>query len=228
MNFCCANVSVLFADDAETAQRHYSDYLKHLFHNVYKAADGDEAWRLYEIYRPDILLLDIEMPGLNGLELARRIRKRDRRTRIIIATAHVDERRLLQAVELNLTRFLPKPFGRQALKEALSKAVSELDATPRIALCDGFEWDVAKRKLYGSDREIRLTASEQALFGLLASTPGQIFSPYTIEMHLWPDAFDDSDSAARIKTLIKRLRKKVPEGSIENVYGEGYRLNIPA
>ena len=227
MNYCYANISILFADDDETAKNHYAEYLGQLFHNVYAASDGEQAWKQYQIYRPDIILLDIEMPKINGLALAKKIRKEDKRARIIIATAHVDEHRLLQAVELNLTRFLPKPFGRQALKEALSKAVHELDTSPRIKLGAGYEWEIGTLKLYLHENELRLTGSEQALMTLLAEQPNHVVSPYMIEVHLWPNEDDSADNAARLKTLVKRLRKKLPEGAIENIYGEGYRLKTP-
>jgi len=228
MNFCYANTSILFADDAASAQQHYSEYLGQLFRNVYMAADGEEAWELYKSKQPDIVLLDIEMPMADGLTLARKIRERDRKTRIIIATAHADEKRLLQAVELGLTRFLPKPFGRQALKNALAKAVGELDLTPDIKLGHGFRWDCRQQKLFREDEEVRLTGRETALFTLLTSSPGTVFSFYTIEMDLWPGAHDETDIAPRLKTLVKRLRKKLPEGCIENIYGEGYRVMLLA
>ena len=227
MNECYANISILFADDATSSQQHYAKYLGQLFHNVYMAADGKTAWELYKSLRPDIVLLDIEMPQLDGLALARKIRERDYRTRIIMASGHGNEKRLLQAVELGLTRFLPKPFGRQALKEALAKAVSELDISPRVALSRHHQWDRNERKLYHGNHEIRLTPNEQALLSLLSSHPGRTFTLLTIEMHLWPNTNCESDINARLKPLLKRLRQKLPPGSIENIYGEGYRLISP-
>ena len=161
-----------------------------------------------------------------SISLARKIRAHNSRTRIIIASGHGNEQRLLQAVELGLTRFLPKPFGRRELKEALSKAVEELDVSPRLALSHTYRWDRQVRKLYRHEEEIKLTAKERELLTLLSSNPKQTFSPYTIETRLWPDAPHDTDLTARLKTLMKRLRKKLPPECIENSYGEGYRLRL--
>jgi len=227
MNYCYANISILFADDDTSAQQNYFEYLKQLFHKVYMADNGETALESYEKHAPDIVLLDIEMPQLDGLSLARKIRENDRRTRIIIASGHGNEKRLLEAVELGLTRFLPKPFGRRALKDALAKAVSELDTVPHLSLGNGFRWDVPGRKLYSDKEEIKLTGREQALLTLLSSKPGYTFSLYTIEMHLWPDSNLESGITSRLKTLVKRLRQKLPPGCIENIYGEGYRLKTP-
>ncbi len=224
MNYCYANVSILFADDMTSSRNHYAEYLGHLFHDVYEASDGEEVWKLYKEHRPDILLLDVEMPKMNGLDVAAKIRAVDKQTRIIIATAYVNEGRLLQAVELGLTRFLPKPFGRKILQETLEKAVLELDDRHYLDLGSGYRWNSSMHELHCDEALVRLTTSERALLSLFFSKPGQIFSNYTIELHLWPLDNDD-DTAPRLKALIKRIRKKLPEGCIENAYGEGYRLH---
>ncbi|MCJ7765972.1 MAG: response regulator transcription factor [Thiovulaceae bacterium] len=225
MNFCYANVSILYADDATTARKHYSEFLGHLFHVVYEAHDGEEALTLYEKHRPDIVLLDVEMPKMNGLEVAEKIRQKETTTRIIIATAHISEQRLLQAVELGLTRFLPKPFGRQALKEALAKAILELDHKYHLDLGDGYHWNSSKQELLHRKVPVKLTSREYALMTLLSSKTGQVLPFHTIELYLWPLDDDVEDTAPRLKALIKRIRKKLPKDCIENIYGEGYKLN---
>jgi len=224
MNYCYANVSILYADDATTARKHYAEFLGHLFHEVYEARDGEEALALYEKHHPDILLLDVEMPKMNGLEVAEKIRKTDKQTRIIIATGYVNEERLIKAVELGLTRFLPKPFGRQSFKETLEKAVLELDNRHYIDLGSGYQWNSSAYELLYEGKQVKLTSNERALLILLSSKPDQVFPNYTIENHLWPTGYDE-DTAPRLKALIKRIRKKLPSDCIENVYGEGYKLN---
>jgi two-component system, OmpR family, response regulator VanR len=222
----CDKLTLLYADDTESARHLYAEQLGQYFRQVYEAGDGREAWELYKRHRPDIILLDIEMPLLDGLEVAARIRENDKETRIIIATAYGDKNRLLQAVELGLTRFLPKPFGRKALKTALTKAVSERNEKRCVDLGAGYLWDQEHSGLRLKDRPVKLTPREHALLGLLASRPGQTFSFFAIELHLWPMDFAERDTDARLKTLVRRLRKKLPQGCIENVYGEGYKLNI--
>lgn len=225
MNYCYTNTSVLYADDEDMARSHYAGLLGLLFRNVYEARDGEEAWRYYQTYKPDIILLDIEMPKMNGLEVAEKIRRHDSQTRIIIATAYIDEKRLLLAVELGLTRLLPKPFGRQELKEALHKAVLELDHQDRTDLGNDYIWSRCEQQLYHRREPVKLTKHENALLNLLSSKPGYTFSAQSIELHIWPDLLDEEDSTSRLKALIKRIRKKLPELSIDNVYGEGYRLS---
>jgi len=212
MNYCYANVSILYADDATTARNHYAEFLGHLFHDVYEARDGEEAFELYEKHHPDIMLLDVEMP------------KVDSQTRIIIATGYVNEERLIKAVELGLTRFLPKPFGRKTFKETLEKAVLELDNRHYVDLGSGYLWNSSTYELLHEGKQVKLTSYERSLLILLSSKPDRVFPNYTIEHHLWPTGYDE-DTAPRLKALIKRIRKKLPSDCIENVYGEGYKLN---
>lgn len=224
MNFYYNGISVLFADDMASARENYLIYLKKLFHTVYSAENGKQAWQHYQEDKPDIMILDIQMPLISGLELARMIRENDPKTRIIIATAHHNESNLLQGIELNLTRLLPKPFGRRAFQDALAKAVGELNYFHYLPLDPTLSWDLNRRLLLANGVQINLTANERTLLSLLCSNPGQVFSYDAIEQELWPDIFVEGSNASRLKSLIKRLRKKLPQKSLENIYGEGYRL----
>jgi DNA-binding response OmpR family regulator len=164
------------------------------------------------------------MPKLTGLQIAEKIREHDPDTRIIIATAYTDETHLLQAVELGLTRFLSKPFNRKAFKAALDKAVREVIKTGSVDLGNGFAWDRKQNELSAFGQEVILTSKERTLLSLLASHPGQTVAFSTIELSLWPDTYGETDLLPRIKALVKRLRKKLPDECIKNVYGEGYRI----
>ncbi|MGB5793051.1 response regulator transcription factor [Poseidonibacter sp.] len=118
---------ILFVEDEEATRKNYVTYLKMLFSEVYEAKDGEIAYQLYKEKKPDILILDVNIPKLNGLELLEKIRENDYTTKAIMCTAHSDQNFLLQAVSLQLTKYLVKPVSRQELKEALDLAISELN-----------------------------------------------------------------------------------------------------
>jgi len=118
---------ILFVEDEEATRKNYVTYLKMLFSEVYEAKDGEIAYQLYKEKKPDILILDVNIPKLNGLELLEKIRENDYTTKAIMFTAHSDQNFLLQAVSLQLTKYLVKPVSRQELKEALDLAISELN-----------------------------------------------------------------------------------------------------
>ncbi len=221
---------ILYAEDEEATRLNYTRYLERLFETVYAVPDGEAALEAYHAYQPDILLLDINMPRRNGLEVAKEIRKVDKTTRILILTAHLERDKLLFATELGLTKYLPKPIQRGELKAALTEAVIQLEELrglqTNISLGEGYDWHPTTRQLHHHAEQIKLTRYEILLLELLLSKAGQIFSADEIALHLWNDDVEAVSQPRKIKDIIKRIRKKLPEGVIENVYGVGFRLVI--
>ena len=220
--------SILYAEDKAETRESYRAFLKESFKRVYVASDGREALELYQEHHPDILLLDINMPEIDGLELCTRVRERDSRTRVVMLTAHAEQERLLQAMELGLTRYLLKPVKRQEFKEALQKAVGELDRMQDgevlLSLGQGYLWDRKLKKLTHHNHEVKLTKREIILLECLSERSGYTFSFEEILYSFWDKGIEKELTEDGLKALIKRLRQKLPSGAIENVFGVGYRL----
>lgn len=220
--------SILYAEDKAETRESYTAFLQDSFKTVYVAADGAEALSLYNQHHPDILLLDINMPEIDGLEVSRKVRERDSRTRIIMLTAHAEQERLLKAMELGLTRYLLKPVKRQEFKEALQKAVGELDTMQdgetQLSLGEGYMWDRKLKKLTCRNQEVKLTKREIILLECLSERSGYTFSFEEILYSFWDKGIEKELTEDGLKALIKRLRQKLPSGAIENVFGVGYRL----
>lgn len=221
--------TILYAEDEEQTRLNYTHYLNRIFKEVYSANNGEEVLKLYEKHKPDILLLDINMPKINGLTVAKTIRIKDKKTRIIILTAHLEQDKLLFAAELNLTKYLPKPISRNNLKRALSEAVTQLEELNKnsdlIYFDDNYVWNKKSRKLKHGDEDIKLTKYEILLLELLGSKQNRIFTLDEISFHLWSDVEDLELNTTKLKDIIKRIRKKLPKNSIENIYAAGYKLN---
>ena len=92
--------SVLYIEDEKDIRANYVNYLDRHFEKVYEAADGEEGYEKYKKNRPDIMIVDINLPKLNGLELVRRIRENNHSTKVIMLTAHSETKSLLEATEL--------------------------------------------------------------------------------------------------------------------------------
>ena len=107
---------ILFVEDDQVIRENYVTYLKMFFSEVFEAEDGEKAYELYKLKKPDIMIIDINIPKLNGLDLLERIRENDYSTKAIMLTAHSDKSFLLKAVGLKLTRYLVKPVSRKDLK----------------------------------------------------------------------------------------------------------------
>jgi len=103
------DISILVAEDETKLLHTMVEYLQLFFTHVYAAENGLRAYELYLEKHPDIIIADIHMPLLDGLSLIKKIRREDRKTKIIITTAHSDKEKLLQAIELNLVKYLIKP-----------------------------------------------------------------------------------------------------------------------
>ena len=223
------NLTILYAEDEDQTRENYVKFLNKYFKEVYSASNGKEAFELYKNKKPNILLLDINMPFINGLQLAKEIRIKDKNTRIIILTAHLEQDKLLFAAELNLTKYLPKPVTRAELKLALFEASNqykELNAVSNlINLDENHIWNKDTLKLFKNNEEIKLTKHEILLFDILSSKENRIFTIDEISFHLWNDIEDYDVSSNKLKDIIKRVRKKIPKNSIENVYAAGYKLN---
>lgn len=120
-------LKVLYAEDEEGIRKNIADSLRYYVKEVFETSNGDEAYRIYQDKASDIILSDIHMPILNGIELVKKIREQDRKTPIIMITAHIDKKYLMDAVELHMEKYLVKPIDLDILLQTLEKCVSILD-----------------------------------------------------------------------------------------------------
>ena len=224
-------ISLLYIEDDSDIQEIYLDSIKEEVKTVHLASNGEEGYEAYLELKPDIILLDIEMPKLNGLALAKKIREKDREVKIIITTAYGEQSNLLQAIELYLLKFILKPIQPLELKDALRKAKKEIalerKAEEKIIyeLDEATMWDFESEKLYSGSEEVKLTKNERRLLKLLSTNKDKIFTFFEIFDHISYDDFDKEYDANQVRALVKLLRKKIPKESIINIYGEGYRFN---
>jgi len=220
---------LLYVEDDGEVRRNYVEYLERFFRNVYEARDASEAMSLYRSKKPSILIIDINLPGQSGIDFLREIRKTDHATKAIMLTGNSDVETLLSATELKLTKYLVKPVSRSDLREAITLAQEEILhystlSNKIINMKDSFYWDSENRKLMHDDEEQDLTKKEIELLALLFSNIKKIFSVDDIIFELW--SYTDEPKNDALKTLIKTLRKKLPKGSIKNIFGVGYRVEI--
>jgi len=218
------DISILIAEDESELREYLKEYLQIFFKKVYVAKCGNEAYIKYLEKRPDIILSDINMPNLDGLSMIRKIRERDTETDIIIMSAHSEQEKLLQAIELGLVTYLIKPINSQKLKDVLLNLVDKLRSSKkRIYLSKEIFWDKATSTLWNSEKHISLKEKELMLFKLLCSRTNHTFTAEDIFKHLYGDS-DKKFSEYSITSFIKRLRAKLPENLIQNEYGLGYKI----
>ena len=217
--------TILYVEDDEGVRTINARFLKRMFNELYLAVDGEEAYELYNKYSPDIILTDINMPRLNGIDLSKRIRENDSSVKIIISTAFSDKKYLLDAIELNLEKYIIKPLNSRNLLPALTKAVNSLENETnfKVILDENFYFDNNTSLFYNCDVIIDLNKKELLFLKLLVQNMNRIVSYEEIEQKVWENEYMSLNS---LRTTIGFLRKKLPFNCIKNISNMGYKLNL--
>ncbi|MBU1668732.1 response regulator transcription factor [bacterium] len=216
--------TVLYAEDDAHVQSSVVEYLSRYFKEVYVANDGKEALSFYGKKSPDALILDIDMPYIDGLKLAKIIRETNSIVPIVMLTAFTDTDKLLKATELNLCKYLVKPVDPFEFKEVMQKLSLRLEANASICinLQEGYRWNKELKELSHHGTVISLSQKEQILLNLFVSKRDECVTFTEIMALVWEESFDVEISIQSVKFQVTLLRKKLPKNSIKNVYGKGY------
>ena len=217
--------SLLYVEDEAFIRKIAVSFLKDLFYEVYEADDGKMALELYKEKKPNIIITDIKMPKMDGLELCKEIRNSDDSTPIIILTAYSHTEYLLKATELNLVKYLIKPVEEEALLEAINSCFEKIESkSPSIInVGEGYFFDSFNHILTYESTIIKLTASQILLLEILIKNKGQIVSYSQLENSIW---YDSAMSKDALRCLVRDIRKVTYKGIIKNFSKMGYRVNF--
>lgn len=213
--------TLLYAEDENKVQAKMAEYFESYFKIVYCASDGYEALELHKRHLPNVVILDINMPRINGLEVARRIRKEDTETKIIMLSAHSEKELLLQATEIDMSKYLIKPVSPYDLKQALDKVASELISTPNKCTDNSIVYTIDKEGvIYKNKTLLNLSKIERKVLSLLIRNIGFTVSYDTF---FYGDESDiETSNEATLRNVMAKLRKKCPDLSIKNIKDVGY------
>jgi two-component system, OmpR family, alkaline phosphatase synthesis response regulator PhoP len=223
--------SILVVEDEPGIAKLTRDYLEHAGFAVRIAETGEAAIQAVHHDRPDLVVLDLGLPGIDGLDVTRAIR-RDSALPVIMVTARDDELDKLLGLELGADDYMTKPFSPRELvarvRAVLRRAESSTDPRPdEIIRAGGLTMDVGRMRTLLGDRPIDLTPTEFALLVALARQPGRIFTRSQLLDAIHGVAFESFERA--IDTHVKNIRRKLePDprrpAHLLTVYGVGYRL----
>jgi len=216
---------LLYAEDEEGIRKPMANTLSYYLKEVLEAKDGEEALDIYYEQRPDIILTDLRMPKKDGLFMVKEIRKSDKKTPILMITAHTDKEYLLSAIELKIEKYLIKPVALDELLSALKLCIEEIESDPSLYLeCKNCKFDFKNKRIFLSDgKEVELAHKESDFLELLLRKKGLVVSYEEIEMNIWKEEFM---SIAALRTLVKSLRKKLPSTFIKNHSQVGYSFEV--
>ncbi|MDX1809550.1 MAG: response regulator [Sulfurospirillaceae bacterium] len=215
-----SKLSVLYAEDEAGVRQNVSEMLSLFFKDVYLAKDGMEAYELFLDKHPDLIITDIKMPLLDGIELTKKIRKQDAKAQILIISAHTEVDYMLEAVELSLVRYIVKPITETKLLDALDKFLESRNNNGIVEFKDGWFYDMNKKQIIHDSDVFELTKKEVRFLELLLER-GSVITYEEIERELWEDEYMSLNA---LRLMMKNLRKKLPVGSLRNVQSIGYKL----
>ena len=221
--------TILVVDDEPKIVQLARDYLERAGHVVLAAADGASALTAARSARPDLIVLDLGLPGGDGLDVTRLLR-RESNVPIIMLTARAEESDKLVGLELGADDYLVKPFSPKELVARVRAVLRRTEgaAGPGDVLrAADLTLDLPRMRLTVGDRPVELTATEFQLLAALARQPGRIFTRAQLLDSVHGVAFESYERA--IDAHIKNLRRKIEPNPHEpryllTVYGVGYRL----
>lgn len=227
--------AILIVEDEEQIARFIELELMHEGYKTSKASDGRQGLEMALNGGYDLMLLDVMLPELNGLEVLRRLR-RTSNLPVIMLTARDAVMDKVSGLDAGADDYITKPFGNSELSARIESLLRrylvlgsrDMPNQNRVLHIGDFSIDLAKHEVVKNGVVIELTAKEFDLLAFFAANPGQVFTKRQIYHHVWKDeyAFDDNN----ITVHIRRLRKKIEDNPdapvyILTVWGVGYKLS---
>ena len=226
--------TVLVVDDEPKIVQLARDYLESAGFAVLSAGDGPSALQAARTRRPDLIVLDLGLPGIGGLDVTRALR-RDSSVPIIMLTARADESDKLVGLELGADDYVTKPFSPKELVARVRAVLRRTEqasaaATAELIRVGELEIDVPRLGVNVGRRDVTLTATEFQLLAALARQPGRVFTRSQLLDAVHGVAFESYERA--IDAHVKNIRRKLEPDPraprfILTVYGVGYRLAEP-
>ena len=209
--------TVLYVEDDKTVRENIKEILGEFFKKVIAVESGEEGWLRFKKDRIDLAIIDIELPGFNGLELIKKIRAERSDMLIIVVSAYTKTDYLLESVELKLDKYIVKPLTSRKLYELLMKLEKELGETTTLYFPKNVTVDTLKSNVQFDGKKYPLTYRELKMLQMLHEKGAVTYEEL---YQLWSETPTDN----AIRSFVKQLRKKLPEGLIKVRSKIGYVL----
>ncbi|MFN3395187.1 MAG: response regulator [Thermodesulfovibrionales bacterium] len=217
---------LLLVEDERNVAAFIKKGLEEEFYSVDIAEDGSEGLLMALSNDYDLIILDIMLPGMNGVEVCKKIREKDRRVPILMLTAVDSVESKVQGLESGADDYLTKPFAFSELLARIKALLRRVPDTINELTIDDLRMELLSRRVYRGDREITLTPKEFSLLEYLLRNKGRVLSRTQIIENVWGYNFDPGSNVVDVH--IKFLREKIDSASerklIHTIRGAGYIL----
>ena len=215
------NLKVLFVEDEESIRISLKETIGDEFEKFSIAKDGKEGLEKFSNNQYDLVISDISMPNMSGLEMVSQIKKISKNIPIILLTAYSEKEKLLQAIDVGVTKYLIKPVDPEELIKTISEIIEKERFENIIKLKKPYLFDLNKNILYNGTKIIKLTKKELQFVTLLLNSKEEITQKEYIKETIWNDKNTDD---TLLRTLVRRIRSKTDKDFIENFPALGYKI----
>ncbi|WP_225992965.1 response regulator transcription factor [Actinomadura rudentiformis] len=217
-------------EDEPTIARAVADRLTAEGFAVETAGDGPSAVERARSYEPDLIVLDVMLPGFDGLEVCRRVQA-ERSVPVLMLTARDDETDLLVGLGVGADDYITKPFSMRELVARVRTVLrrferAEAPAAPDVLRLGPLEIDQRARRVRRDGHEVHLTPTEYDLLGCLVRNPGTVLTRALLLEQVWDWA--DASGTRAVDSHVKALRRKLGADLIRTVHGVGYSFEVPS
>ena len=219
------NLNVLYVEDDANVSHPTITLLENFFAEVFYSEKAEDALKIIADEDIHLLITDIELPEMSGMQLCEKIRETDHKLPIFITTAYDDSDTLKKAIKLNLVDFLIKPIGVKSIIDALTATLKKIENNESviIKINENAIFHPLSGNLLLSGSKTNLTENELLLLTFLTEHKNQLITKDKVEELLY---HDELMTDAAYKNLIYRLRKKIGKESLQTVVGVGIKLNV--
>lgn len=216
------NLTVLYVDDDKEACESLKQILQYYFKTVLIAHNGEDAFEIYKTKRCDLLIVDYDMPIMNGYEFLLKVREKDDKVLAFIMSSYDDKIKLKNAIKLNLLDYLVKPYELNELKKLLSKCANLVEAKNLLhyQISENCYYDMMQKCIFNNKQRDNLTSYEIKILEYLLKNKNKVIS-YEILLDMI-----DSNSQKSLVSIVHKINKKLPFKIVENVKDIGYVLKI--
>jgi DNA-binding response OmpR family regulator len=218
--------TILVVEDEPVINQAVTDRLRGSGYDVVQAWDGPGAVALFAQAAPDVVLLDVMLPGFDGHEVCRRIQAQ-RPVPVLMLTARDDEADILVGLGVGADDYLTKPFRMRELVARVAALLRRVDRAAELAArpvtdLGGLRIDAASRRVWVSETEVHLTPTEFELLLCLAAAPGVVLTREHLYAQVW--GWAGASGTRTVDSHVKALRAKIGADRVRTVHGVGYAL----
>ena len=226
-------MNILYIEDDQIFTLKIKSILDNFFKFVFIARNGEEALELFKTNKINLIISDINMPKMDGLTFLKNLRNINSDISFIFLTARKEVDTIIDAIQLDISNYILKPIDLNNFLFILDKTIQKdykkyikIEKKNLVKIDKDFCWNKKTKTLLKNDISIKLTKKELLLIDLLLHSNDRIYTLSEIIYYLWDEDNEQKDCISSLKNIISRLRNKIPQLNIENIYGVGYKLKI--